>query len=52
MAKPKRHPVQIDEQLWSRLVADAARQQRLRKKVVTPAQRAREIISEALNRKG
>ena len=48
---PKRHCVQIPDDLWKKLCDDASKQMKQLKKSVTPSKRVREIIEEHFKKK-
>jgi hypothetical protein len=51
MPKNKRHPILLDDIIWTKLCAESGREQSKRKKPVSPAQLAREILKIHLKNK-
>ncbi len=46
--KNKRHPILLDDDIWAKLCTESGKEQSKRKKPVSPAQLAREILETKL----
>ncbi len=49
--KNKRHPILLDDEIWTKLCAASGKEQAKRRKPVSPAQLAREILESHLKNK-